>query len=155
MSPAVESAKLFLLAALAFTALGALTGAAVHTVVAPRARRWAPSARHRAWLFVSAVPALVAVVLFGAVSLPPLAGLVWPALDHCPDHGGHAHLCFAHLPDAAAHPAVTMLLGVALAALALRALRASASLARALRAVASLGRTAVPRPELGVDVVDA
>lgn len=154
MSPVVESAKLFLLAALAFIAVGALVGAAVHAIVAPRLARWAPRPRHHAWLLVSAVPALVAVVVFVAVCLPPLAGLVWPQLDHCPVHDGHAHLCFEHLSTAPVHPAVTIVLAVVLGRFGLRAARAAAAIARSLGTLASLRRAAETRSELGVAVVD-
>jgi hypothetical protein len=33
-----------------------------------------------------------------ATLTPSLLGFIWPDFDHCLGHGGHAHLCFVHLP---------------------------------------------------------
>lgn len=57
----------------------------------------APHLRARwLWLLLTA-PSLLALVFLGLALLPSIAGLVFPALDHCTTHhDAHLHLCVSH-----------------------------------------------------------
>jgi hypothetical protein len=58
-----------------------------------------PRQRFRALLFIGLSPLLVGVGVAAATLLPSLGGVLWPGLDHCPDHhAGHDHLCLVHAP---------------------------------------------------------
>ncbi|MEY4578532.1 MAG: hypothetical protein RL701_3235 [Pseudomonadota bacterium] len=100
MSAVAESALLFMLAAVAFVLVGSATSAGLARVVRPRAALWEPSVRHRVLVLLALSPALIALALLFAASLPSLGALFVPSLDHCLAHDdGHAHLCFIHLPS--------------------------------------------------------
>lgn len=155
MSPVVQSALFFALAGVAFTFVGALGAAALVRLGGERLLGWEPRARHRALLWLAALPALAGVGLLFTVSLPSLLGLAVPTFDHCPAHaGGHSHLCFAHPPEVGIHPALVLGLGFLASYLVLRAALAVASLWRASRVAATLADTGEPLADLGVTVIE-
>jgi hypothetical protein len=83
--------------------LFALIASAVTSLAVPGLVRWtagwAPASRHRMLVLVSLLPLVLGATALVSVMLPSLLGLRWPALDHCMEHGGHAHLCFVHPPQ--------------------------------------------------------
>lgn len=156
MSPAAQSAQLFLLAGCTFLALGALVAAVILRLTKARLAQWEPHARHRAIGMLAALPVASALALLFSASLPSLLALVVPALDHCPAHGdGHAHLCFIHLPPEGIHGGLLLLLVFVASYAGLRSLFAAARISRALRVVSALVKTGEPRPELGVTLVES
>ncbi|MEN9577483.1 MAG: hypothetical protein RJA70_492 [Pseudomonadota bacterium] len=156
MSPAAQGAQLFLLAGLAFLALGTLASAALVRLCRTKLSRWEPRSRHRALVGLAALPVLTALALVFAVSLPSIIALIVPGLDHCAEHDhGHAHLCFIHLPKVGIHLGLMLGLLFLLSYAVLRALFAASSIARALRVVASLARTSEQRPELGISLIES
>jgi beta-lactamase regulating signal transducer with metallopeptidase domain len=155
VSPALRSVQLFLLAGVAFLALGSLASAALARAVAPRLGRCEPRLRHRALALLALAPMLFALGLLFSASLPSLVGLVAPALDHCTAHDdGHAHLCFVHLPQAGVGAAFGVALVVAFGYVGARAALSAAGLLRATRALRALEQTGLRRPDLDVIVVD-
>lgn len=155
MSPAAQSAQLFLLAGCTFLALGALTAAVILRFARARLVRWEPRVRHRAILMLAALPVASSLALLFSASLPSILGLVVPALDHCPAHGGgHAHLCFVHLPPEGIHGVLLLLLVFVASYAGLRAFFAALRIARALRVVSALVKTGEPCRELGVTLVE-
>ncbi len=156
MSPVWHSAQLFLLAGLAFLAVGSLGAAVVVGLVRHRLLGWEPRARHRAIVLLTALPVLTALALLVTVSLPSLAALLVPGLDHCTAHDdGHAHLCFTHLPVAPAHTGVTLSLALLVGYGLLRASLALTRVARALRVVDALARVGEERAELECTIVES
>ncbi len=155
MSPAWHSAQLFLLAGLAFLAVGSLGAAVVVGLVRNRLPSWEPRARHRAIVLLAAFPVLAALSLLVAVSLPSLAALLVPGLDHCTAHDdGHAHLCFTHLPEAPAHTGVTLSLALLVGYGFLRASLALTRVVRALRVVDALARVGDAQLAHGFTIID-
>src|SRR5688572_15113096 len=155
MSLAAQSAQLFLLAGVVFLAIGALSAAVVVRLFGARLSRWEPRARHRALTLLAALPALSAVGLLFAASLPSLVALLVPGLDHCPVHDdGHAHLCFVHLPHVGIHTGLLVSLVFLASYALLRAGFAASSVLRALRVVAALARTGERRSDLGITIVE-
>jgi len=155
MSPALQGAQLFVLAGVAFLALGSLLSAAVIVATRSELVRWDPRARHQALVILAALPVLTAAVLLLSASLPSLIALAAPHLDHCASHhDGHAHLCFVHLPTVDTHVAV--LLGLVFVATysMIRGSVASWSVFRASQILRALVRSADARPDLGVIVMD-
>lgn len=155
MSSVVLGAQLFVLAGVAFLAMGALVSAASVRAFRARLSRWEPRARHRALVLLAALPVLTAIVLLLSATLPSLAALIVPALDHCTVHDdGHAHLCFTHLPTVGIHTALLLGLVFVVSYLLLRAALASSSVVRAARVLGALARTGEQRHDLGVTVID-
>lgn len=155
MSPALQSAQLFLLAGVSFLALGSLASAALVWVVAGRLLRYEPRSRHRALALLALSPPLLALGLLFSASLPPLVALVAPALDHCTTHDdGHAHLCFVHLPEAGASATFGLGLVAALGYVGARAALSAAGLLRATRALRALAKTGLRRRDLDVTVLE-
>jgi Zn-dependent protease with chaperone function len=155
MSPAAQSAQLFLLAGVVFFALGALVAAVIVRLGGARLSRWEPRARHRALALLAALPAASAVGLLFAASLPSLVALIVPGLDHCAVHDdGHAHLCFIHLPTVGIHKGILLSLVFLASYAVLRAGLAASSVLRALRVVAALASTGEQRRDLGITIVE-
>lgn len=155
MSPAVQSAQLFLLAGVAFLAFGAVVAAVLARLMGAQLSTWEPRARHRAIAMLAALPVASAVGLLFAASLPSLLALVAPALDHCPVHDdGHAHLCFVHLPKVGIHIGLLLSLVFLVSYGALRAVFAAASVLYAVRVVAALAKTGEQRHDLDVTIVE-
>lgn len=155
MSLAAQSAQLFLLAGVVFLALGASSAALLVRLFAARLSQWEPRARHRALTLLAALPALSAVGLLFAASLPSLVALLVPGLDHCPVHDdGHAHLCFVHLPHVGIHTGLLVSLVFLASYALLRAAFAASSVLRALRVVDALARTGERRSDLGITILE-
>lgn len=129
---------------------GALLGALGLAVLAAAAWAWvlpAPPGRLRAAhpatradlaLAAAAGAALVGAVVLGGALLAPGLGAIGLGVDHCDDHGGHAHLCLLHGP---ASPGLVGGAGLALLLARLPAVaRAAWALLRAERLGAALAR---------------
>lgn len=86
------------IALLGFGLVAALAAAAADRRVAAAARALSPSSRSRLLLGWAAVPAAVAIALVAATLWPSLGAALGLAVDHCPAHAGHVHLCLHHLP---------------------------------------------------------
>lgn len=124
--------ELATLAALVFAAAFSLTSVALWPWLRGRLARRHPAAAAR-WLWLLAVaPSLAPPLAIALCLLPALLGA-----DHCPEHGGHAHLCLHHLA-AARGGAASALVGLAAGGLALALLAGGARLGRARRAIARL-----------------
>lgn len=146
---------MFLLAGVAYLALGSLLAAVIVRCAGARVIRWEPRARHRALVVLAALPAVTAVGLLFAASLPSLMALAVPALDHCSAHDdGHAHLCFAHFPKSGIHTGLLLSLVFLVCYAALRVAFAAFSLVRAARVVAALAKTGEQRADLGITLID-
>lgn len=155
MSPVVQSVQLFLLAGLAFLAMGALGSALVVWLVRGQLVTWDPRARHRAIVVLGALPVLTSLALLMAVSFPSLLALGLPGLDHCTGHDdAHVHLCFTHLPVTHVHTGLTLTLGLLLGYGVLRATLATARMVRALRVVRCLASVGEEQPSSGFTVID-
>lgn len=99
MSPALSSLQLFMLAGLAFVAVGALTASVVVRLASRPILGLQPHLRHRLLVGLVATPVVVSGLLLFSAALPSMVSLLVPELDHCSTHDdGHAHLCFIHLP---------------------------------------------------------
>ena len=143
MSAALQSAPFFALAAAAFLLAGAMAAGALRALAGEALTRWAPQARYRVLVALSAVPPVAACWLTVVASVPSLIALVDPSADHCMSHGGeHAHLCFVHLPGATMHLELVALLVTATAYCALRLADAGLGVLRAARVTQALVRTA-------------
>jgi hypothetical protein len=150
----VASLQLFSLAALLF----AVFASAVASVAVPLAHRLtlnvAPDARHRALLLLATFPVLFVVVAMLATVAPSVLGLAWPGYDHCLVHGGgHAHLCFVHLPEHAGGFASWILVAAPLLFFALRTAIGIARVRGAARVCARLLSHGVEEPTLAAKVV--
>ncbi|WNG17428.1 M56 family metallopeptidase [Cystobacter fuscus] len=155
MSPALHSVQFFLLAAVAFLALGSLLSAVGARAFAARLSRWEPRARHRALVLLAVLPVLTALALMLSASLPSLLSLVVPELDHCATHDdGHAHLCFVHLPGSGIHLAWVLGLVFLVSYASLRVALGASDVVRAVRVLGALTRTGEPRRDLGVIVLE-
>jgi Zn-dependent protease with chaperone function len=155
MSPAAQSAQLFLLAGVAFLAIGSFVTSVIVRFAGARLAQWEPRARHRAIVMLAALPAATALGLLFAASLPSLIALVVPGLDHCPVHDdGHAHLCFIHLPKNGIHTGLLLSLVFLASYVVLRAAFAASSVLRAVRVVAALAKTGEQRRDLDITIVE-
>ena len=155
MSPLLQSVLFFLVAALAFLAVGSLFAALVARAVARPIASFEPSARYRALVVLAALPLVSGFVLLLSASLPSILALAFPALDHCLTHDdGHAHLCFVHLPSLQAHVPVVLGLTFLASYAAVRIGFATAGVTRALRVLRTLTATGSPRPDLGVTLLE-
>lgn len=138
-------------ALLGFCALVAAMAALAQRAVAARTRALPPALRARVLLAWAAAPVAIATTLVGLTLWPSLGASLGLAVDHCPDHVGHVHLCLHHLP--ARGPGVVAALGLGAFALV-----AGAYLLRAVRLAALAARLAGARSlELpsGAGVVDS
>jgi Zn-dependent protease with chaperone function len=155
MSPAAQSAQLFLLAGVAFLAVGSLASALLARLFRARLSQWEPRARHRALAMLAALPVLTALALLFAASFPSFVALIVPGLDHCPVHDdGHAHLCFIHLPKVGINTGLMLGLVFLVSYALLRAALAASSVLRAVRVVAALAKTGEQRRDLCITIVE-
>lgn len=93
--------RLVALAGVAVAGFGIVTAIAaglVHPWVAGRVRRLPPALRARALRAWAAAPAAVVAALLGLTLWPSLGAALGLAVDHCPAHAGHVHVCLHHLP---------------------------------------------------------
>ena len=100
----LAAAELFVLALLSCGLLSSL----VWLLLTPRLLRavdgWEAVRRHVAVFCLALAPLLTTTLLMLAALTPSLLSIVHPGLDHCLQHDdGHAHLCFLHPPQHAAH----------------------------------------------------
>lgn len=98
-------------ALLGFGVLVAMAAALVHRSVATRARALPPSLRARVLIAWAATPVAIATALVSLALWPSLGAALGLAVDHCPAHAGHVHLCLHHLP--ARGPGIIGALGLA------------------------------------------
>jgi Zn-dependent protease with chaperone function len=110
-----------------FAAASAFAAAAIHPWLARRVRHLPPALRARALLAWAATPASLVIALLGLTLWPSVGAVLGLAVDHCPDHAGHIHICLHHLPmrgPAAAGAIAISMLGMASAAAIIAAVRA-------------------------------
>jgi Zn-dependent protease with chaperone function len=120
-------------------------------VVLPVVRRCAPVARAELAAWLALLPALAALVVVAAVSVPSLRYGLGLGPDHCLGHEHHAHVCFWH---GSVVPAWLALLGaVGWAATVGRLAHVVVGLVRTERVGAALAALADPHD--GVHVVPA
>lgn len=98
MSGMLRLAALNGVALLGFAGVAALAAAVLHPRVAAWTAPLAPARRAQLLLAWAALPAVLATALVGAALWPSLGAALGLAVDHCPAHVGHVHLCLHHLP---------------------------------------------------------
>ena len=156
MTDLLPGFQLFALAAALYAALGALAVAATLPWLRSTLQPWEPVARHRVLLLLASVPAGSALVLLLAASLPSMLALAAPWLDHCTVHGGgHAHLCFVHLPEVGIRLGLLAALAYLFARGMVRLTRASVGFVRAERVVAALERSGEPSEVPGLTLLES
>lgn len=155
MSALIHCAQYFLLAEVAFLAIGSVASSMLVLAIRGNIVQLAPRSRHRALVVLAMLPVLTAVVLLLSACLPSLLALIVPAFDHCPSHDdGHPHLCFVHLPRVGiSAPLVLGLVFVSIYACR-RAVIAATSVLGAERLLHTLIQTGEKRIDLGVTVLD-
>jgi hypothetical protein len=136
--------ELATLAALGFGALAVCACAALWPLLRPRLRRWHPQRAARVALLMASAPAWAPALGLALCLAPGVLGGVGLGEDHCPHHGGHAHLCLHH-PAVAQGGAAAALLGTAAIGSGLALLRGAGRLARARRSLAVLHQHASAR----------
>lgn len=110
-------------------------------VLAGRLGAGSPRARGGVAFGLALAPIALPSLVAGLVLVPGLLGLVFPAVDHCPAHPDHVHLCLTHAAgtDAGRLAPIAALLGsLATIAAGLAAGRRGRA-RKALRALESLG----------------
>jgi Zn-dependent protease with chaperone function len=154
MIAVLRSLEFFVLAAAVFALIASVFSAGVVGLARGRLARWNAGKRHRAWLLLAALPAIVTLLLLCAISLPSIASVVWPELDHCAAHDdAHAHFCFVHVPAHGVRGEAMFVIAAVVAFAAFSAARFAGRIGRALRRLRSLARTAEYRADLGASVV--
>jgi Zn-dependent protease with chaperone function len=145
--------QLVLLAALGF----AVASGILVTMATPLAIRLtaqaAPESRHRWLLLVALSPVLLPAAGVLATLTPSLLGLIWPDFDHCLGHGGHAHLCFVHLPAHLGNEVSWAVLFCSVVLLGARVVRGIIGLRRGSSWTSSLLSRAVANPALSARVL--
>lgn len=115
MSGVVHLLALKGVALLVFTAVVSAAAALAHRPVAAWASRLPSPVRARVFLAWAAAPVASAAALLVLALWPSIGAALGLAVDHCPAHAGHVHLCLHHLP---AHgPGIGGTLGLAALAL--------------------------------------
>ncbi len=137
-----------------FTLACSLLVAALYPRLRRRVARLEPARRARVLTALAAAPLVVGVVHTAICFAPGVLGVVWPALDHCLYHSGHAHLCAVHLPVASGSMASWLLLGFFVALFGLPLALGTLRLVRGRRLLAQLRGAARPDATLGVHLVD-
>jgi Zn-dependent protease with chaperone function len=126
-------------ALLGFGVVVALGGALAHRAVIRWSRGRSPALRARVLVAWAAAPVAIPTVLVALALSPSVGAAFGVAVDHCPEHAGHVHLCLHHLP--ASGPAIFGALALAAIAFAagltlVHAFRSAALVARLARAPA-------------------
>lgn len=102
MIGAVGLLQLSALAALGFALVAAAASSLLYPAVSGRVARLQASTRARVLVIWAALPLLAGFFLVAICFLPPLAGALGVASDHCLTHDDHhGHLCFVHQPRTA------------------------------------------------------
>ncbi|MFY3742501.1 M56 family metallopeptidase [Anaeromyxobacter sp. Red801] len=136
---------------LGFALLAAVAAALLSPGISARARLLPPAVRARVLLAWAALPAAAGAGLLVLTLWPSLGAALGLAVDHCPAHVGHVHLCVHHPP--ASGPAAAGAIGLALGGLAV-----AAALARGARPLLLARRAARLRSfqlAPGVGAIDA
>lgn len=155
MTAVLSSLQLFVVAGVAFWLLGAVLAAAAVLLLASSSRDWHPEVRHRVFTAIAVAPLVIGTRLLVTVSLPSLAALFAPGLDHCALHDdGHAHLCFRHLPTFAANVPLTLVLVFVGSCVLAQAALSLVTLFGGLRALRALFRSGTRDATLGITVLD-
>jgi len=95
----VGTMQLAALAALGFTAVGALGAAVLYPAWRRQRLTTSPAARARGLLAWAAAPAVFALLMTSICFLPSVLGVVGAHADHCARHDDHhPHLCLVHHP---------------------------------------------------------
>ncbi len=118
-----------------------------------RVAAWHPTDRESLLWLLTTAPSAIPTALSLVLLAPGIAGLAFPAFDHCTSHPHHPHLCLAH-PSAALPASLTCLLLVGAVALSLAA-RAAHRTWRELREVSALWRLARQAPGSLAAVIDS
>jgi len=145
VSPALSSLQLFMLAGLAFVAVGSLMASAVVRLASPPILGLEPHVRHHVLVGLAAAPVIVSALLLFSAALPSVASLLLPEFDHCSTHDdGHAHLCFIHLPRGPLNAPSLLLLVFVTAYLLASWAMSGAAIFRSSRLLRALTATALP-----------
>lgn len=156
MSVLLQNIPILVLAALAFSVLGALLAALIAFALASRIARFEPRVRHRALVLIAVLPVLTASTLMLSALLPAVLSFVVPSLDHCTAHDDvHAHLCLVHSSQASLNLPCVLFMAFVLTYAAVHGLLSLMRVGRALRVVRALAATGERREDLGVIVVEA
>jgi Zn-dependent protease with chaperone function len=136
MGGVLELVALSSVALLGFGLLAGTAAAIAHEWVSRSVRAVSPSLRSRILLAWAAAPATAAIALVAAALWPSLGAALGLAVDHCPMHAGHVHLCVHHLPARGLGIAGALglgLLGVVAGTVLVRAIRSAALATRLAR----------------------
>jgi Zn-dependent protease with chaperone function len=145
VSPAVSSLELFMLAGLAFVAVGSVAAGVVVRLASRPLLGLEPHLRHRLLVGLAAAPVIVSGLLLFSAALPSVVSLLVPMLDHCSTHDdGHAHLCFIHLPRGPLNLSTLLLLVFATSYVLARCVLSGASIFRSSRLLRALTATGLP-----------
>lgn len=139
MSEILSEVQLVLLAAAVFFVFASLVSTPLAYGIERATRDWAPAARHRALVWTTAMPLILAVAALLATLAPSAIALALTGPDHCATHDdGHAHLCFVHFPKHGPSGIAWLVLAAGGAWLAARATEGITDLLRAHRIVRPL-----------------
>lgn len=115
------------------------------TLLRPILVRVGPSVRADLAFVGGVLPAILVLAGVAAVALPPIAGALGLAPDHCLQHGHHPHVCVIH-GTTLLRPDLAALGAIALACFALRAGSLFARVLRSHRGAAELERLGTVTP---------
>ena len=148
MTSALSSVQLFMLAGLAFVAVGALIASVAVCLESRHILELEPHVRHRLLVGLAAAPVAVSGLLSLSAALPSVLSLLVPELDHCSTHDdGHAHLCFIHLPHGPLSLSALLFLVFATTYVSAQWALSGASVFRSSRLFRALTATGVPMAE--------
>ncbi len=151
----LAAAEMFLLTLVGCGLLSCLVCSLIAPLAVGALRHWEPTRRHVALVLLAAAPALLTAACFLTLLSPSILSLFVPALDHCLVHDdGHAHLCFAHLPQHAPHPAIWVCSAFLFTLLAFAAAESVRRVASSARVARGLLRTSTKSDE-GVHVLES
>lgn len=98
MTGVLRLASMNAVALLGFGVIVAAAAALAQRAIATRARALPPELRARVLLAWAVAPIAIATALVAVALWPSLGAALGLAVDHCPAHAGHVHLCMHHLP---------------------------------------------------------
>ena len=132
--------------AVVFVLVAGVTSAAL-AALAPRLRRRGPATERRLVELAAVVPVILAGAVVLVLLIESLVGL-----DHCDNHGDHAHLCLRHGLAWAERPwALALLLGAGVLVLT----RGAALMTTLLRGWHAVARLRAALPASGVHLVES
>ncbi len=147
--------QLALLTAGLFGAVTAIAIALSYPMLAPRLARLPPDRRARVLTMLAVAPLVIGVLHTALCFVPGALGILWPALDHCFEHGAHPHLCPVHLPGSAGSTVGWLAAGLLFGAPLLALLRRVPRVLRARNLVRALTASAQAGPRRGTRRVEA